>query len=263
MLLFLRINPLKQRMKIRPIAYCFILYFLVGCYGQKLAEYRRDKAAQNFTLHYVPVTEVSKKNGLNVVFNKYLGDAPADSILIEIINQYTCFYLHEYGFEQIHIAGNEETITEKEARYHFQVAPAILEIKEYKFTETVSDTATGTQEKIKLRGVKTSISAGVTPYENGTPNFELSKKANAATENEESLHGEFAHTKNLKDLIKGNKDGSQKYLKDIEKLEDGLFVNQCIRVAQLLAENINDKVEMTYHKQKKEALRRAKARAKQ
>jgi len=250
-------------MKITPIAYCFILYFLVGCYEQKLAEYRSDKAEQNFTLHYVPVTEVTKKNGLNVVFNKYIHDAPADSILIEIINQYTCFYLYEYGFKQIHIAGNEETTEEQKARYHYQVKPNILEIKEYKFTEIVSDTSTGTQDKIKLRGVKTSISAEVTPYENGTPNFELSKKAYATTENEESVDGEFAHTKNLKDMIKGNKEGSQKFLKDIGKLEDGLFVNQCIRVAQLLAENINDKIEMTYYKQKKEALRRAKANSKQ
>ena len=87
--------------------FAFIAIFsttlLTQCYSNRQLTFEAKKIEKAITILFDRSTQVVKKKSINNLFAKYLNDAPKDEVLLQLINQYTCYYLFELGYENIHI----------------------------------------------------------------------------------------------------------------------------------------------------------------
>ena len=215
------------------------------------SEFKHAKANNDIILVYEKIKSVEKIKAINVLISKYLDSAPNDEVLIDLINQYIKYHLDAKGYKNI-IIKQDFTSMELSKEITFELAFDKLLLREFKKSEYVSDNASGTSDKVKLKGIETEVTVNLYLLNNKTPIDGANKKVKASERTIESHSGEFKHTKNLKEhVLKEN--GSVKYLSDINDLEGGVFENQCILVAEKIAEEINSRLVQIYIKQKRKS----------
>ena len=229
-----------------------ILIFITSCNALKYSsEFKNAKANNDVIIVYNEINSVEKNKALNVLISKYLDNAPDDEILLSLINQYVKYYLDAKGYKTILIKEDFSSIDQaKELTYELIFDKLI--IKEFKKSEYVSDDSSGTSDKIKLKGIETEITVTASLLSNKLPIEDASKKLRASEREVESHSGEFKHTKNLKEYVL-KENGSVKYLSEINDLDGGLFQNQCILVAEKIAEEINSGLIQIYIKKKRKS----------
>ena len=241
----------------KPLLLFFVIIFLNACNVYKYsADFKHAKANNEIVLLYNEINSVEKTKALNVLISKYLDTAPNDEILTTLINQYIKYYLDAKGYKTIIIKQDYSTI-EQTKKLTYELVFDKLLIREFKKSEYVSDQASGTSDKVKLKGIETTISADLYLLKNKIPIEGATKKIKALEREIESHSGEFKHTKNLKEhVLKEN--GSVKYLAEINDLGGGIFQNQCILVAEKIAEEINSSLVHIYIKEKRRSNKKLK-----
>ncbi len=213
------------------------------------AEFNRAKSNNDIVIVYNEITTVEKAKAINVLFSKYLDSAPEDNELKQLINQYIKYNLDARGFKNI-VLKQDFKITQQTNELTYELVFDKLLIREFKASETATDSESGTSDKVKLKGIETKVSGDVFLLKDKLPIEGISKKIKASEREVESHTGEFKNTKNLKEHIL-KESSSIKYLADVNDLEDGLFQNQCISVAEKISEEINKNLVLAYIKYKR------------
>lgn len=230
----------------------FFLFMLNACGVVKLtAEFNNSKSNNDIVLVYNEINSVKKAKALNVLFSKYLDSAPKDEILTKLINDYIKYNLDIRGYNTI-ILKQDFKSSEQTNELIFELVFDELLLREFKDSEYVTDGKSGTSDKVKLKGIETEVSGNILILENKLAIEDLSKKFKASERQVESHSGEFKDTKNLKEIVL-KESSSIKYLSEVNDLEDGLFQNQCISVAEKIAEEINASLVQLYIKYKRKS----------
>lgn len=214
-------------------------------------EYNTAKSNNDIILVYNEINSVEKAKAINVLFSKYLDSAPDDDILIKLINNYIKYNLDAKGYRTI-ISKQDFKSLEQSDKLAYELVFDQLLLREFKNSEYITDSVSGTSDKVKLKGIETELSGNVFVLENKLAINDLSKKFKASEREVEGHSGEFKDTKNLKEIIL-KENSSIKYLSEVNDLEDGLFQNQCISVAEKIAEEINASLVQLYIKYKRKS----------
>ena len=214
-------------------------------------EYNTAKSNNDIILVYNEINSVEKAKAINVLFSKYLDSAPDDDILIKLINNYIKYNLDAKGYRTI-ISKQDFKSLEQSDKLAYELVFDQLLLREFKNSEYITDSVSGTSDKVKLKGIETELSGNVFVLENKLAINDLSKKFKASEREVEGHSGEFKDTKNLKEIIL-KENSSIKYLSEVNDLEDGLFQNQCISVAEKIAEEINASLVQLYIKHKRKS----------
>ncbi len=241
----------------KPLLLFFVVAFLNTCNVYKYSsDFKHAKANNEIVLIYNEITTVEKTKALNVLISKYLDTAPNDEDITTLINQHIKYYLDAKGYKTI-ILKKDFTTIEQTKELSYELVFDKLLIREFKKSEYVSDQGSGTSDKVKLRGIETTISADLYLLKNKMHIESATKKIKASEREIESHSGEFKHTKNLKEHVM-KENGSVKYLAEINDLGGGLFQNQCILVAEKIAEEINSSLVQIYIKEKRRSNKKSK-----
>ena len=241
----------------KPLLLFFVVVFLNACNVYKYSsDFKHAKANNEIVLIYNEITTVEKIKALNVLISKYLDTAPNDEDITTLINQHIKYYLDAKGYKTI-ILKKDFTTIEQTKELSYELVFDKLLIREFKKSEYVSDQASGTSDKVKLKGIETTISVALYLLKNKIPIESATKKIKASEREIESHSGEFKHTKNLKEHVM-KENGSVKYLAEINDLGGGLFENQCILVAEKIAEEINSSLVQIYIKEKRRSNKKSK-----
>jgi PBP1b-binding outer membrane lipoprotein LpoB len=213
------------------------------------AEFNSAKSNNDIVLVYNEIKSVEKAKAINVLLSKYLDSAPEDKELKQLINQHIKYNLDLRGFKNI-VLKQDFKLTQQTNEITYELVFDKLLLREFKASEAVRDSESGTSDKVKLKGIETKVSGDVFLLKNKLPIEGMSKKVKDSERETESHTGEFKNTKNLKEHIL-QESSSMKYLADVNDLEDGLFQNQCISVAEKIAEEINKNLVLAYIKYKR------------
>jgi hypothetical protein len=241
-------------MKFVPLLLISLLLF--SCVSNKkiIAEFENLKETNQVSIIFDELKSVEVKSAMDVLFTRYINDAPEDDTLLKITNQFALYYLYEKGYQIIY--EGDEFLTElKDTSHVYYIQLNELKIKEVKYKEEVKDTIKGTVDYVKLKGIETSLEGGVNVIYQGEVYGETERTVKAQESIYESQDGEFANTKNLKDVVVGNKTGSEKYLYEVNRLGEGLFEYQCQEVARILVDKIDNEIMTLYKKEIKSRLK--------
>jgi len=235
----------------------FVIVFLNACNVFKYSsEFKHAKANNEIVLVYNEINSVDKNKAINVLVSKYLDSAPDDELLKEHINLHIIYYLGEKGYKNI-VLKQDFTSVDQTKELTYELVFDKLLLKEFKKSESVSDQASGTSDKVKLKGIETEVSVDLYLLKDKIPIEGATKKIKASERETESHTGEFKHTKNLKEHV-FKESGSMKYLAEINDLDSRLFENQCILVAEKISEEINSSLVQIYIKQKRKSKKTSK-----
>ena len=229
-----------------------VLIFSSSCLTQK-TELEFNKRKSEVMLRIKPAKRIEKVKGINVIFTEYLQKSPTDSVLLNVFNTYLQYQLDRYGYSAQVLfdpAADQSFLSKNDLSYSVDLSE--LKIKEFKKRDTEKDEASGTVKTVKLRGLEVSSEALVLSIGKFFPNeTEKPSTPKGRASKEETQEGEFQHTKGVKDLILGDKDGSVKYKYEIKNLEDGVFENLCLNAASDLAREIDYSLKRLYAEQKR------------
>ena len=238
---------------IKPSLLFFLLFLILSsCLTQK-TELEFQQKKPSVMLLIKPSKRVEKTKGINLLFTEYLQQSPADSILLHVFNTYLQYQLDRYGYsaQVVYSKDADQSFLEKnELSYSIELGE--LKVKEFKRRDTEKDEASGAVKTVKLRGLEISSGADIRAIGNFFPSLqEKPFTAKGSSSREETQEGEFKHSKGLKDLVLGDKDGSVKYKYEIKNLEDGVFENLCLESASKLAGDIDFAIKRIYSSQKR------------
>ncbi len=226
-----------------------ILMGLTGCVSSKIEkEFEAKKPALVLVMDVSETVE--KKKAITILFEKYINTAPADTVLLPLFNQYLMYSLFNLGYTSIAVKDKDfDPSALSGVKLVYTLNARNLVFKEYKIRENVSD---GTNSKtVKLRGLELSTAVQIKAGLRDTISTTDDVIARAEANKEESQEGQFEKNYGVIDLIKENKDGSIKYLYKVQKMDDGVFQNLCIKVATDLAKQIDYKIKLLYQREVK------------
>jgi hypothetical protein len=224
-------------------------FILSSCLSEKtITEFEAKKP--EVLIVFSPAQQVEKKTGFTILFPEYMNNAPPDTQLLKIFNQYLMYQLDELGYKALIVKDasySKELI--KNSPLAWDICLQVLKLNEFKKREEVSDGKTS--KTVKMRGLEVSASASVRyiPDTIGTKGMECIASGSASRE--ESQEGQFKQTVGIKDLVKGNNSGSTKYLYNINHLEDGVFQNLLIDAAARMASDIDLSIKKIYKRKRK------------
>lgn len=226
---------------------------LYSCVSTKILDEFNSKKESKILLVIDKVDQVEKKKEFGLLLTRYIDSAPDDATLIRTVNEYVPYELYNLGFKNVIYKEDLAINKDKLSQFDFiaEIKLKDFQVKEYKFKEQVSDSASGKTDAVKLHGVKTKLEASIISLTSKSGDT-YEKKVNASKSDEESQEGEFRNTIGVKDLINKNYDGSIKYKHTITPIANGMFENQCTSVSYSLAKDISDKLVLIYQNELKD-----------
>ena len=243
------LNKLVKAIQINII----LLLTISSCVSTKVTDEFNSKKENKILLVIDKASEVEKKKEIGLLFTRYLDAVPSDEILLRTVNEYVPYELYNLGYKNVIYKEDLEKTKDNLAQFDFiaEIKLKDFQVKEYKFKEQVSDSASGKTDAVKLHGVKTKLEASLFSLSSKSGD-NYGKNASASTSDDESQEGCFKNTVGVKDLINKNYDGSIKYKHTVTPLANGLFENQCTSVSYKLAKDISDKLLLVYKNEMKD-----------
>lgn len=237
----------------KHIIILIFLALLTSCVSTKVTDEFNTKKESKILLVIDKATEVEKKKEIGLLFTRYLDAVPSDEILLRTVNEYVPYELYEMGYKNVIYKEDLEKNKDNLVQFDFiaEIKLKDFQVKEYKFKEQVSDSASGKTDAVKLHGVKTKLEASVFSISSKSGD-NYAKNASASRSDDETQEGDFKNTVGVKDLINKNYDGSIKYKHTVTPLANGLFENQCTSVSYSLAKDISNKLMLVYKNEMKD-----------